>query len=161
MNHDMVPGGTRKLLWLGALIYTAFVIYGSLMPLEFRALSWDEAVARFAAIPWLELGVGSRADWVANLILYIPLGYLLTGAMAGRSKVPAVWGVSVLLSGLAIAGIALLIEFSQQFFPPRTVSLNDLYAEFVGGVLGVLLWALAGRPLSDVWRRFVRGGPWR
>lgn len=159
MNHDMVPGSARKLLWPGALIYTAFVIYGSLMPLEFRALSWDEAVARFAAIPWLELGVGSRADWVANLILYVPLGYLLTGAMAGRSKVPVVWGVSVLLSGLAIAGIALSIEFAQQFFPPRTVSLNDLYAEFVGGVLGVLLWALAGRPLSDVWRRFARGGP--
>ncbi|MGK2953852.1 MAG: VanZ family protein, partial [Thiobacillus sp.] len=149
----------RSLLWLAALVYTLFVIYGSLVPLEFRALPWDEAVARFAEIPWLELGVGSRADWVANLILYIPLGYLWLGAMAGRGKQAAVWGVSILLSGLAIAGIALSVEFAQQFFPPRTVSLNDLLAEFVGGALGMLLWALAGRPLSDIWRRFARGGP--
>lgn len=153
------PGNPRSLLWLAALVYTTFVIYGSLVPLDFRALSWDEAVARFAAIPWLELGVGSRADWVANLILYIPLGYLLMGAMAGRSKDPVVWGVSILLFGLAIAGIAVSVEFAQQYFPPRTVSLNDLYAEFVGGVLGLLLWALAGRPLSDAWRRFAQGGP--
>lgn len=149
----------RRLPWLAALVYTAFVIYGSLVPLEFRAIPWDEAVARFAAIPWLKLGIGSRADWVANLILYIPLGYLLMGALAGRSKLPVVWGMSIPLSGLAIAGIALSIEFTQQFFPPRTVSLNDLYAEFVGGALGMLLWTLAGRPLSAVWHRFAQGGP--
>jgi glycopeptide antibiotics resistance protein len=148
-----------RLLWLAALVYTAFVVYGSLVPLEFRAIPWDNAVARFAAIPWLELGVGSRADWVANLILYVPLGYLWLGAMAGRSKQAVVWGVSVFFSGFAIAGIALSIEFGQQFFPPRTVSLNDLFAEFVGGALGMLLWALTGRLLSDVWRRFAQGGP--
>ncbi|MGB9128907.1 MAG: VanZ family protein [Thiobacillus sp.] len=148
-----------RLLWLAALVYTAFVVYGSLVPLEFRAIPWDNAVARFAAIPWLELGVGSRADWVANLILYIPLGYLWLGAMAGRSKQAVVWGVSLFFSGLAIAGIALSIEFAQQFFPPRTVSLNDLFAEFVGGALGMLLWALTGRLLSDIWRRFAQGGP--
>jgi hypothetical protein len=38
------------------------------------------------------------------------------------------------------------------------VSLNDLYAEFVGGVLGMLFWALAGRLLSGAWRRFAQGG---
>jgi VanZ family protein len=149
----------RRLLWLAALAYTAFVFYGSLVPLEFRAIPWDEAVARFAAIPWLELGVGSRADWVANLILYIPLGYLWLGAIAGRSKQAVVWGIGILLAGLATAVIALSIEFTQQFFPPRTVSLNDLLAEFMGGALGMLLWALAGRPLSDIWRRFAQGGP--
>ena len=148
-----------RMLWLAALLYTAFVVYGSLVPLEYRAIPWDNAVARFAAIPWLELGVGSRADWVANLILYIPLGYLWLGAMAGRSKQAAVWGVSLFFSGLAIAGIALSIEFAQQFFPPRTVSLNDLFAEFMGGALGMLLWALTGRLLSDIWRRFAQGGP--
>jgi len=152
-------GDPRRVQWLAALVYTAFVIYGSLVPLEFRAIPWDEAVAQFGAIPWLELGVGSRADWVANLILYIPVGYLLMGVLAGRSKAPLVWGGSIFFSGLVIAGIALSVEFAQQFFPPRTVSLNDLYAEFFGGGLGMLLWALAGRTLSDVWHRFAQGGP--
>lgn len=149
----------RRLLWMAALAYSAFVIYGSLVPLEFRGMPWEEAMARFAAIPWLELGVGSRADWVANLILYVPLGYVWLGAMAGRSKQAVVWGMSILFSGLAIAGMALSIEFAQQFFPPRTVSLNDFLAEFVGGAIGMLLWALAGRPLSDIWLRFAQGGP--
>jgi len=149
----------RRLMWLAALVYTAFVIYGSLVPLEFRAIPWDEAVARFTAIAWLELGVGSRADWVANLILYIPLGYLLMGAIAGRSRSPGVWGMGTLFSILLISAMAVSIEFVQQYFPPRTVSLNDLAAEVLGGVLGVLLWALAGRQLSCVLRRFAQGGP--
>ncbi|HBU29082.1 MAG TPA: hypothetical protein DEB56_05035, partial [Thiobacillus sp.] len=67
------PGNPRSLLWLAALAYSAFVLYGSLVPLEFRAIPWDEAVAQFAAMPFLRLGIGSRADWMANLLLFIPL----------------------------------------------------------------------------------------
>ena len=78
-----VPGGQRNLMWLYALVYSAFVIYGSLVPLDFRALPLDDAMARFSQIQLLKLGVGSRADWVANLILYVPLGYLILGAFAG------------------------------------------------------------------------------
>ena len=44
MSHS--EGDSRRVLWLAALVYTAFVIYGSLVPLEFRAIPWDEAVAR-------------------------------------------------------------------------------------------------------------------
>jgi hypothetical protein len=54
-------GNLRPLLWLAALAYIAFVIYGSLVPLEFRAIPWDEAVTRFGAMPFLKLGIGSRA----------------------------------------------------------------------------------------------------
>lgn len=155
--------GTRDtrggLLWVAALLYATFVIYGSLVPLDFRAIPWDEAVARFGAIPLLKLGVGSRADLVANLVLYLPLGFLLMGALAGRSGLAVVWGVSAVLAGLLVVGLALSVEFAQQFFPPRTVSLNDLYAEVVGGALGMILWALAGRPLLDLWQQFAKGGP--
>ena len=45
-------------------------------------LPWDEAVARFGAIPFLKLGIGSRADWMANLLLFIPLTFLWMGALA-------------------------------------------------------------------------------
>ena len=83
-------GNPRSLLWLAALAYTAFVIYGSLVPLDFHALPWDEAVARFGAIPFLKLGIGSRADWVANLLLFIPLTFLWMGALsAGGGRLRA------------------------------------------------------------------------
>jgi len=46
MRRDPVmPGNSRGLLWLAALAYTAFVVYGSLVPLEFRAIPLGEAVS--------------------------------------------------------------------------------------------------------------------
>ena len=146
------------MLWLAALVYASFVVYGSLLPFDFHALAWDQAVAQFSAIRFLRLGVGSRADWVANLILYIPLGYFLMGACAGRRGSMLALTGGTACSGLMVAGIALSVEFAQQFFPPRTVSLNDLYAEWLGGALGMLFWTLAGGPLAALWHRFAQGG---
>lgn len=141
------------------LLYLVFVVYGSLVPLEFHAVPMHEAWARFADIPWLDLGVGSRADWMANLILYIPLGYLLMNWLGRQGGSMLGKGVRAAIVWITIAGIALAVEFSQLFFPPRTVSLNDLLAEVLGGLAGIMLWLLAGRSLSGIWRRFAAGGP--
>ena len=134
----------RSLLWLAALVYTTFVIYGSLVPLKFHALPWDEALARFGAIPFLRLGIGSRADWVANLLLFIPLTYLWMGALsAGRSRTARMHATLAVIP-LATA-LSLGIEFSQLFFPQRTVSQNDIFAETLGGIIGVLVWWGTGK----------------
>lgn len=141
-------GNPRRLLPLAALVYTAFVLYGSLVPLEFRAIPWDEAVARFTAIPFLKLGIGSRADWVANLLLFIPLTFLWMGALAaaaGRAR-------AVLMALMLIPAAAALsfgIEFTQLFFPQRTVSQNDIFAETLGGIVGVLVWWGSGGRFVD------------
>lgn len=144
-------------LALAALVYIAFVFYGSLVPFDFKPLLWSEALARFDAISFLALGVGSRADWVANLILYIPLGFFLMGALGGRSVALISWTTSVIASGLLITGFSLAIEFGQVFFPPRTVSLNDLYAEWLGGSLGILLWLLTGSTFVKLLTSFSQG----
>ena len=52
-------------MWMG---YVFFVVYGSLVPLQYNALPLNEAWAAFQNIPFLHLGVESRADWVANAI---------------------------------------------------------------------------------------------
>ena len=128
-----------RMLWLAALLYTAFVVYGSLVPLEYRAIPWGEAVARFDAIPFLKLGIGSRADWVANLLLFIPLTFLWMGALtAGTGRMRAML-VTLMLVPAATA-LSIGIEFSQLFFPQRTVSQNDIFAETLGGIIGVLVW---------------------
>ena len=138
----------RRLIWLAALVYTAFVIYGSLVPLEFRAIPWDEAVERFRAIPFLKLGIGSRADWVANLLLFIPLTYLWMGALAAGSGHIRTMLAALVLIPVATA-LSLGIEFTQLFFPQRTVSQNDIFAETLGGIIGVALWAGTGRRFVD------------
>ncbi|MDP1929303.1 MAG: VanZ family protein [Thiobacillus sp.] len=133
----------RGMLWLGALAYSGFVIYGSLVPLDFRALPWNEAVSRFAAIPFLHLGIGSRADWMANLLLFIPLTFLWMGALtAGAGTLRTSLATLALIP--AAAALSMGIEFTQLFFPQRTVSQNDILAETLGGLIGVLVWWGAG-----------------
>jgi glycopeptide antibiotics resistance protein len=138
----------RSLLWPAALFYTAFVIYGSLVPLDFHPLPWDEAVARFREIPFLKLGIGSRADWVANLLLFIPLSFLWMGALsAGTGRLR---GTFATLAVIPVAtALSLGIEFTQLFFPQRTVSQNDIFAETLGGLVGVIVWWATGGRFAD------------
>ena len=51
--------------WL-FLLYVLFVVYGSLVPLKYVDRSWVDAVQAFKNIPFLVLGIESRADWVAK-----------------------------------------------------------------------------------------------
>ena len=132
----------RHTLFFLALIYLAFVIYGSLVPLHFHAQEWGQALARFRDISYRNLGIGSRADWVANILLFIPLAFFWLGTL---------WPLGLLARSLATlvvvtACVALCvgIEFTQIFFPPRTVSLNDIVAECIGTVIGVAAWWVFG-----------------
>ena len=57
-------------------------------------------------------------------------------------------------------GLAFAIEFTQLFFPPRTVSQNDILAESLGGLIGILLqvrWgASVERWFLGLWQRESR-----
>lgn len=151
----------RTLLLPAALAYTAFVVYGSLVPLDFQPVPWAEAWGRFRAMPWLTLGVGARADWVANILLFIPLAFFWLGVLWHR------WhpGWRLAASGFVLAAAMVLsgaIEFAQVFFPPRTVSLNDLVAQALGALIGVAAWWAAGPRLArwiQSWRQ--AHGPWQ
>ena len=137
---------SRSTLAVAALGYTAFAIYGSWVPLNFAPLPFSDAVARFQQIQWLTLGVGHRADWVANILLFIPLSFSWLGVVWPQHRVARVVASAVvwaLTSALAVA-----IEFSQVYFPGRTVSLNDIVAEVIGGGAGVLAWWACGERLS-------------
>jgi glycopeptide antibiotics resistance protein len=133
----------RTHLWLAGLGYLLFVVYGSLVPLDLRAMPLDAAIAAFRQIPWLQLGIGSRADWMANLLLFIPLAFIFTGALShGRGPVVRLLASALVL--VAGVGLSLGIEFTQLFFPQRTVSQNDIAAESLGAVIGIVAWWSAG-----------------
>src|SRR5258705_6225051 len=91
----------RKSLTVAAVCYLLFVVYGSLVPLEFHPRPLETAWRDFLAASYLVLGVESRADWVPNILLYMPLAYLLSAALAGGSRsaltrviaAGAAWGV--------------------------------------------------------------------
>jgi len=134
---------SRNLLrWL-TLGYSAFVIYGSLVPLKFHPHPLSEAWEYFQRIPYLELDIGSRADWVANILLFVPLAYLWHGVLwPNRGRI-----AKALVSGFVLfscVALSVAIEFTQIFFPPRTVSVNDVIAESIGAVIGTVLWWWTG-----------------
>ena len=131
------------LVWL-AFAYVAFVIYGSLVPLDFHPRPLREAWESFERIPYLELGIGSRADWVANILLFVPLAYLWLGALWPNRRPVAGVLVSIWVLFVCIV-LSVAIEFTQIFFPPRTVSVNDILAEALGAAIGVVLWWATGR----------------
>jgi len=135
-----------------------FVVYGSLLPFELHPLAFATAWAKFQHIPFLHLGEGSRADWVANLLLYIPVGFLVCAWLVGQSRRPLVLAIGMGLSVLFSAALAVGVEFTQEFFPQRTVSLNDIYAECVGGALGTVLWPFIGMRLTRLARTIFQGG---
>ncbi len=49
----------------------------------------------------------------------------------------------------AATALSIGIEFTQLFFPQRTVSQNDIFAEALGGFIGVLAWWGAGGRFVD------------
>ncbi len=126
--------------------YLIFVIYGSLVPLEYKPVPFDEALQRLIGIRYLKLGIWARADWVANILLFIPLSFLFTCLLW-----PSRPGIRrLVVSILILAGASLLslgIEFTQIYFPQRTVSLNDIVAETLGAAIGIALWWWRGQEL--------------
>lgn len=153
-------GHVGSFLVFAAFLYFVFVVYGSLVPLKPVPIPFEEAWHRFQHIQTLRLGILSRADWVANLLLMIPLAFLWLAALARGRGVAARGALSAVVWSACIA-LALAIEFTQLYFPQRTVSVNDIVAEGIGAAIGVSLWwAFGARVVRwlDRWHS-TRGAP--
>jgi len=136
------------------MAYLLFVVYGSLVPFDFHPRPLELALKNFWHIRYLQLGMASRADWVANLLLYIPLPFLWLGCANGQGRsAPAAFFTLIIF--LLCVALSIVIEFSQQFFPPRTVSLNDLLAECAGTVTGIGLWWASGDQVARLLESLV------
>jgi VanZ family protein len=150
-------GHSRKIYFFAGLAYLAFVVYGSLLPLDFRPRPLEVALRDFYHIRYLRLGADSRADWIANILLYIPLAYLWLGAQSGDGHIFLRAFQSTLVFCFCVA-LSVAIEFTQQFFPPRTVSLNDLIAEVLGAGVGIILWWSSGQRLRRLFELVMAQG---
>ena len=113
----MIPSLQHQLARLLPTIivgYFAFIVYGSLIPFELRDYTFPEALEAFKHIRYLDLGVVSRGDWVANILLYIPLGFLL---MANGNAVGARHSAIGAIPVLVFCSLAAFsIEFLQIFY---------------------------------------------
>jgi VanZ family protein len=141
-----------------AVAAAAFTAYGSLVPFHFRPRPWDEVLGAWQWVLVNRWAIDSRSDWAANVLLGMPLGFCLLGALrvdrpgarAAARTALAVWPVCVLF--------AAAVEFAQLYFPGRTSSLSDVVAQGLGSAAGMLGWVLAGPRLTR-WARTVWAGP--
>src|SRR5262245_50399997 len=86
-----------------ALLFLTIAVYGSLVPFHFRRLPFDEAVNLFRAVLAQPIAVQSRSDWIANILLFLPLGFLLMGAgCCDRPHLGVVFILPVTLLGVVL-----------------------------------------------------------
>lgn len=144
--------------WLYFFLFLIIVVYASLIPFQVRPVAFSEALIRFKAIPYLNLGMQSRADWIANILLFIPLGFFLLAALDEKSLSSPRRGLLCSIVWIFCCLVAVFIECLQVYFPPRTVSLNDIYAEIVGSLIGIVVWVSCKRLGRRLWAAISSGG---
>ncbi len=129
--------------------FVLFAAYGSLVPWEVVPLSFGDAVQRFKELPLFEIGIGSRADWVANVLLFVPIGFCAMATFV-VDRPSQMW--RYLAGGASIwigcGAVTIAIEFSQSWFPTRVASAYDIQAQSLGAALGIALAWMAANPLA-------------
>ncbi len=139
------PSSAVPLAWL----YAALIVYASLYP--FEGWRWPELSAlAFLALPWPRYW--TTFDLVANLLGYLPLGFLVFTAQmrAGRSAMHAC--TFALLIG---CGLSLSMELTQNCLPSRVSSNVDVAFNSAGAAMGVGVGLLLyGAGLLERWQRW-------
>ncbi len=141
------------------LLYTLFIVWASLYS-EFGWQSFPTDLFAFLFEPlprWI-----TRTDLTTNLLVYLPLGYLLRR----RVGPPTHPWLTVAVAVGAAAGLSLALETLQQALPMRNASALDLAINTLGALCGAIIslhhqrWRRALRVL-DHWRTrvFHQGRP--
>lgn len=147
---------SARLLTVVAALYLLFAFYGSWVPLHFVRLPLGEAIRAFAALPFLDQRIESATDWATNFLLLIPLSFLWAQRFVGDQRGLAAASTRLALVALGVA-VAFALEFSQLYFPPRTVSQKDILAlslgVFAGSVAQYRWGAVVEHWLNMLWQR--------
>jgi VanZ family protein len=143
------------LLALGSAAFTAI---GSLVPFEFQSRSWSDASAAFVEAMTHRLRIESKSDVIANVMLGIPLGFALLGALCADRAIPrfraALYGLAILP---ACAVFSAAVEFSQLYTTNRTCSGLDVLAQVFGAAVGMAAWLLCGQWFTEQVRKATSG----
>lgn len=120
----------NSLRWALLVGYMCLIVYGTLYPFAQWRVPDD--------FPWmfhaaLRHGI-SRTDILANVLLYVPLGFL---AAVGRRWRALPW---VLVAALVLS---VCLEYMQGFLPDRVTSWLDVLTNVSGAGIGVAVAALA------------------
>ncbi len=127
---------SRPLLIAVFIGYLFLICYGSLYPFRgWRAPESGWWTFMLAAPPRFV----TRTDLTTNVLVYVPLGLLVSALLAQRMRVRR----ALLWSLLAGALVSFAMESLQQMIPTRVASNLDILTNAIGAVLGGLLFRAA------------------
>jgi glycopeptide antibiotics resistance protein len=133
-------------------LYAGFLLYGSLIPLNFQPLPMNAALAEFRALmrpirsPW------SQSDMVTNIAMMVPLTFCALGAWSRENRRPGLWWMALVIFAVGVA-FSFGLEFSQVFVPGRSTSAHDIIAQTIGNLVGLAAWFVFGTLLTQ----WIRG----
>jgi VanZ family protein len=132
------------------LVYALIVAYAStvigVVGLNFVPIGWDEAVHRFIQTQYVANDSTQRSDWMGNLVMAVPLGFLAAGWIPGGRFMGIRWGA---VAAFVLCGAFIVaVKFAQLYFPPRTVTLNYIVAQSIGALCGIVLYEVLRSPLA-------------
>lgn len=141
------PIQAQSRLWTFILLGSlAFLIYGSLVPLNYQPMPWSAAVAAFLALGDAPQGSGGSIDWASNFLLTVPISFAAAARfLPGRSGLGRIGVRCLILLGIGLVSTG--VEFAQQFFPPRNISLSDIQAQALGALAGLVAQRVWGAPV--------------
>ena len=143
MSDRAAEPAIRTAYAAAALGFVGYAVWGSLFPFDFHAVPLSHAAALFWTRWASDPGPWSVTDLLSNVLLFLPIGLLLSAVQRGGSRPLA--GTAPLLIATALS---VVIEFAQAFVSWRTPSIVDVAAEVTGAACGVALWRIVHAELD-------------
>jgi VanZ family protein len=132
--------------WLLAAAVVGAIVYGSLYPFHFRDPGTLAQDFLHLASTW-KSPPQSRGDFLANLLLYAPLGLALSLVLGDRrSRISA--SVLAVLAGTLLS---VMVELAQFYDDGRFSALSDVYLNATGTLIGVVFARIAGFGPARQW----------
>ena len=141
----------RVHLAMVAVGFILFAIYGSWVPLNFRAVEFSVALERFRSIQFLELHnvpltamyrgtvFASAGNLAQKILLFLLLGTLLTVLASRLTESPEARRILLVLGYLGCVAVGFLIELGQVLSPQHTPGGTDVILYSSGALLGILV----------------------
>ncbi|MDY0360341.1 MAG: VanZ family protein [Desulforegulaceae bacterium] len=146
----MKPGFLRILY----LIYLFLLVYASLVPFDFFSeVNFDNEFYSF----WNHwpFNINSRisgSDVLSNLILYTPLGFLITLEKILNNNKKS---ISFLFAVLFCSTISFCVEITQMFIQFRVPGASDWLFNTISGVFGALSAVFFGQKLWNYFNKYM------